>query len=89
MSWRTVSITFLGHELGNEVIGTARLFQVVPAVVNVLVWLIRIFFIGAFSIGGSLIFGVHRVEKGIIKQEAQLQRSKVRRQKSGLQKQKN
>jgi hypothetical protein len=56
MTWWAVSLTLLGHELGNEVIGREQLLKIVPVFVAVLVWLTRILFIGAFSAAGERLF---------------------------------
>lgn len=58
MTWWAVSITLLSHELGNEVMSRSDLLQIVPIFVAVLVWLTRIFFIGAFSVAGNHLFGL-------------------------------
>lgn len=58
MTWWAVSIILLSHELGNEVMSRSDLLQIVPIFVAVLVWLTRIFFIGAFSVAGNHLFGL-------------------------------
>lgn len=56
MTWWAVSLTLLSHDFGNEVLSRDQLLQAVPVFVAALVWLIRILFIGAFSVAGEYIF---------------------------------
>ncbi len=56
MTWWAVSLTLLNHDLGNEVLSRQQLLEVVPIFVAVLVWLMRILFIGAFTVAGSWMF---------------------------------
>jgi hypothetical protein len=57
MTWWAVSVTILGQDVGNEIVGRAQLIEAVPAFVAALVWLTRILFIGAFSVAGGYLFG--------------------------------
>ncbi len=59
MTWWAVSVTLLGHELGNEVLSREDLLLMVPIFVAVLVWLTRILFIGAFTMAGNRLFGTN------------------------------
>ena len=60
MTWWAVSVTLLGHEFGNEVLGRDQLLLIVPIFVAVLVWLTRILFIGAVSVAGEHLFWADR-----------------------------
>lgn len=57
MTWWAVNLTLLDHGFGNEVLTREQLLEVVPPFVAVLVWLIRILFIGAISVAGDHFFG--------------------------------
>jgi hypothetical protein len=56
MTWWAVSLTLLGHEFGNEVLGRETLLTFVPIFVAALVLLTRVLFIGAFSVAGEHVF---------------------------------
>lgn len=76
MTWWAVNLTLLNHDFGNEVLGRAQLLEIVPIFVALLVWLTRIFFIGAFTVAGGYIFDL-----GNVRPVQALQRSKADRQK--------
>ncbi|MEA2008652.1 MAG: hypothetical protein U9O54_05990 [Chloroflexota bacterium] len=57
LTWWGVSIAILNHDsLGNAVVSRETLLKVVPVFVAILVWLIRVLIIGAFSIAGDNLF---------------------------------
>lgn len=57
LTWWGVSIAILSHDtLGNAVLGRETLLRAVPIFVAVLVWLIRVLIIGAFSVAGDRLF---------------------------------
>jgi hypothetical protein len=56
MTWWAVSLTLLNHNLGNEVLSREQLLYIVPIFVAVMVWLMRILFIGAFTLAGARLF---------------------------------
>ena len=53
MTWYAVALTIAENNIGNEVLSTGTLLQVVPIFVALLVWLTRILFIGALSLAGG------------------------------------
>lgn len=57
LTWWGVSIAIVNHEtLGSAFVERTTLLRVVPIFVAVLVWLIRVLIIGAFSIAGDRLF---------------------------------
>lgn len=57
LTWWGVSIAIMNHEtLGSTFVERTTLLRVVPIFVAVLVWLIRVLIIGAFSIAGDRLF---------------------------------
>lgn len=57
LTWWGVSVAILNHEsLGSAMIARETLLRAVPIFVAVMVWLIRIFLIGTFSITGDRLF---------------------------------
>lgn len=50
MTWWSVSLALMGHQLGNEVLTREQLLRVVPVFVAVLVWVTRILIISSFTI---------------------------------------
>ncbi len=57
LTWWGVSLAILNHDtLGNAVLGRETLLRAVPIFVAVLVWLIRVLIIGAFSVAGDRLF---------------------------------
>jgi len=57
LTWWAVSLALINHQgLGNEVVGRETLLQTVPVFVALLVWLIRILMIGAFTLAGPRLF---------------------------------
>ena len=57
LTWWGVSIAILNHNsLGSSVIARATLVRVAPIFVALLVWLIRVLIIGAFSSAGNRLF---------------------------------
>lgn len=61
MTWWAVNLTLLNHDFGNEVLSRAQLLEIVPVFVALLVWLTRIFFIGAFTVAGGYLFDFDRM----------------------------
>ena len=58
MTWWAVTLLLVNHPLsGNQVLSHEQLLNIVPIFVAVLVWLIRILFIGAISVAGEHLFG--------------------------------
>ena len=54
LTWWAVSLALIGHNgLGNEILGRETLISSVPVFVAVMVWLLRILIIGAFSMASS------------------------------------
>lgn len=63
LTWWGVSIALLGHQsLGIAVVAHKTLLRVVPIFVAVLVWLIRIMIIGAFSTAGIKLFNQNGID---------------------------
>ncbi|MBN1147616.1 MAG: hypothetical protein JXA78_10200 [Anaerolineales bacterium] len=57
LTWWGVSLAILNHQaLGNAVLERETLIRVVPIFVAILVWLIRVLIIGAFSVAGEQLF---------------------------------
>ena len=57
LTWWGVSVAIMDHtSRGSALIGEATLTKVVPVFVALMVWLIRVLFIGTFSIAGENIF---------------------------------
>lgn len=57
LTWWGVSLALLSHpNLGNEILSRDELIASVPVFVAVLVWLIRVLLIGAFTMGGDRLF---------------------------------
>ncbi len=57
LTWWGVAVAVRSHqELSSSFISTATLTKVVPIFVAVLVWLIRVFIIGTFSMSGDRLF---------------------------------
>lgn len=56
MTWWAVSLTLLNHDLGNEVLSREQLLHGAPIFVAVVVWLVRILFIGSMSVAGEHLF---------------------------------
>ena len=57
LTWWGVAVAVRSHqELSSSFINTATLTKVVPVFVAVLVWLIRVFIIGTFSMSGDRLF---------------------------------
>jgi hypothetical protein len=50
MTWWSVSLALMGHQLGNEVLTREQLLRIVPVFVAVLVWVTRILIISSFTI---------------------------------------
>lgn len=50
MTWWSISLTLMDHNLGNEVLSRAQLIHIVPIFVAVLVWLTRILIISSFIV---------------------------------------
>ena len=48
MTWWSVSLALVGHNLGNEVLSREQLLHIVPVFVAVLVWLARMLIISSF-----------------------------------------
>jgi hypothetical protein len=76
MTWWAVNLTLLNHDFGNEVLSRAQLLEIVPIFVALLVWLTRIFFIGAFTVAGGYMF-----DFGSVRPAQALQKSTADRQK--------
>jgi hypothetical protein len=54
LTWWAISVSLLQHEaLGNEIINRETLLSSVPIFVALLVWLIRVLMIGAFTLSGA------------------------------------
>jgi hypothetical protein len=49
MTWWAVSLSLMGHSLGNEVLSRDQLLRIVPIFVAVLVWMTRILIISSFT----------------------------------------
>jgi hypothetical protein len=49
MTWWAVSLSLMGHSLGNEVLTRDQLLRIVPIFVAVLVWMTRILIISSFT----------------------------------------
>jgi hypothetical protein len=62
MTWWAVSSALLNHDLGNEVLSREQLLHIVPVFVAILVWLIRILFIGSVSAAGERILHRKRLD---------------------------
>ena len=63
LTWWAVSVALVAHSaLGNAVVGRETLVRVVPILVAILVWLIRVLMIGSFTLGGNRLFS--QGEKG-------------------------
>ena len=59
LTWWGVAIAILSHEsLGGEVVSRATMLKVVPLFVAIMVWLIRVLIIGAFSMAGDTLFSM-------------------------------
>ena len=57
LTWRGVSVALFNHPtIGNQILGRDQLLTIVPLVVAVLVWLIRILIIGTISMAGDRMF---------------------------------
>ena len=57
LTWWGVSIAILSHKtLGNAFISQGTMLSVVPIFVAIMVWLIRVLIIGAFSVAGERLF---------------------------------
>jgi hypothetical protein len=57
LTWWGVAVAIASHpNLSSEVISTSTLTKVVPVFVAIMVWLIRVFIIGTFSIKGDKLF---------------------------------
>jgi len=64
LTWWGVSMAVLNHQdLGNSVVSREVLLRGVPVFVALLVWLIRILVIGAFSVAGNRLFNQAEVEQ--------------------------
>lgn len=59
LTWWGVAVAIRGHNaLGAVIIGQETLLEVVPVCVAVMVWVVRIFLIGSFSIAGERLFSM-------------------------------
>jgi hypothetical protein len=57
LTWWGVAVAIASHpNLSSEVISTTTLTKVVPVFVAIMVWLIRVFIIGTFSVKGDKLF---------------------------------
>ncbi len=53
MTWWAVSLSLMGHSLGNEVLTRDQLLRIVPIFVAVLVWMTRILIISSFTVNSE------------------------------------
>lgn len=59
LTWWGVSVAILGHTSeGSVLIGRSTMTQVVPVLVAVMVWMIRVLIIGTFSLAGENMFSM-------------------------------
>ena len=59
LTWWGVSVAILHHASeGSVLIGQAALTRVVPAIVALMVWMIRVLIIGTFSLAGDSMFSI-------------------------------
>jgi hypothetical protein len=59
LTWWGVSVAILNHtSAGSVLVGQATLAKVVPVLVAVMVWMIRVLIIGTFSLAGENLFSI-------------------------------
>jgi hypothetical protein len=59
LTWWGVSVAILNHtSVGSVLVGQATLAKVVPVLVAVMVWMIRVLIIGTFSLAGENLFSI-------------------------------
>jgi len=71
LTWWGVSVAILGHTpAGGVLLGQATMTKAVPVFVAIMVWLIRVLIIGAFSVAGENLFSLaedrprsHRIQR--------------------------
>ena len=57
LTWWGVSVAIMNHSAaGGSLVGQAAMIKVVPILVAVMVWLIRVLIIGTFSVAGERLF---------------------------------
>lgn len=62
LTWWGVSVAILNHtSAGGVLIGQATMVKVVPVMVAVMVWMIRVLIIGTFSLAGENLFSIAEV----------------------------
>ena len=74
LTWWGVAVAIRSHqELSTLVVGQATLTRVVPVFVALMVWLIRVFIIGTFSMAGERLFSLAEVRPGVAQKAARYQ----------------
>ena len=59
LTWWGVSVAILNHtSAGSVLVGQATIVKVVPVMVAVMVWMIRVLIIGTFSLAGENLFSI-------------------------------
>lgn len=62
LTWWGVSVAILNHtSAGSVLVGQAEIAKVVPVLVAVMVWMIRVLIIGTFSLAGENLFSIAEV----------------------------
>jgi len=65
LTWWGVSVAILGHtSQGSVLIGQSTMTRVVPVLVAVMVWMIRVLIIGTFSLAGDSMFSMAEARAG-------------------------
>jgi hypothetical protein len=80
LTWWGVSVAILNHtSAGGVLIGQATMVKVVPVMVAVMVWMIRVLIIGTFSLAGENLFSIAEVRPAS-RQQSQVYVPAVRNQ---------
>ncbi len=70
LTWWGVSIAILNHSSsGTVLIGTTAMRRVVPVLVAIMVWLVRVLLIGTFSVAGERLFTLAQAETSIRREQ--------------------
>jgi hypothetical protein len=74
LTWWGVAVAVRSHqELSTLVVGQATITRVVPVFVALMVWLIRVFIIGTFSMAGERLFSLAEVQPALARNAARFQ----------------
>ncbi len=70
LTWWGVSIAILNHSSsGSMLVGARTMQRIVPVLVAIMVWLVRVLIIGTFSVAGERLFTLAQAEASTVRQQ--------------------